>query len=70
MVRIAVQARSGAARFSVAVQAASVDRALEIVKGQETGRDCEVTSPLDPETSLVAESSATSEPAEWKRTAA
>jgi hypothetical protein len=32
MVRISVQATSGAARFSVAVQAESVERALEIAK--------------------------------------
>ena len=70
MVRITVQVRSGAARFSVAVQAESIERALGIVKGQETGRDCEVTFPLDPETSFVAESSATFEPAEWKSKAA
>jgi hypothetical protein len=34
MVRIAVQVTSGAARFSVAVQADSIERALEIVKRQ------------------------------------
>ena len=43
MVRIAVQVRSGAARFSVAVQAESIERALEIAKKQNLGRGCKGT---------------------------
>ena len=34
MVRSVVQVRSGAARFSVAVQAESIERALEIARKQ------------------------------------
>ena len=70
MVRITVQVRSGAARFSVAVQAESIERGLGIVKGRDPGRNCEVTFPLDPETSFVAELDAMSEPVERERTAA
>ncbi len=70
MVRIAVQVRSGAARFSVAVQADSIERALEFVKRQDLGGDCEVTYPLDPEEFFVAEPAATSGPAGRGRTAA
>src|SRR5215203_314939 len=43
MVRSAVQVRSGAARFSVAVQAESIERALEIAKKQNLGRGCKGT---------------------------
>ncbi len=60
MVRIVVQVRSGAARFSVAVQAESIERALESAKKQNLGRDCEVTVPINSEAFLVAAGSATS----------
>ena len=60
MVRIAVQASSGAARFSVAVQAESVERALEIAKKQDLGRDSEVTFPINSEVFFVAEPATTS----------
>jgi hypothetical protein len=70
MLKISVQAISGAARFSVAVQADSIERALEIVKRQNPGRDCEVAFPIDPEAFCVAEPAATSGPAERGRTAA
>jgi hypothetical protein len=70
MLKISVQAMSGAARFSVAVQADSIERALEIVKRQNLGRDCEVTFAIDPEAFLVAEYAATSGPADRGSTAA
>ena len=63
MVRIVVQVRSGAARFSVAVQAESIERALEIAKKQNLGRNCEVTVPITSEAFFVAEPAATSGPA-------
>ena len=46
--RIAVQASSGAARFSVAVQAESVERALELAKKQDLGRNSEVFFGVEP----------------------
>ena len=55
MVRIVVQVRSGAARFSVAVQAESVERALEIAKKQDLGRNSEVTFPINSEVFFAAE---------------
>ena len=70
MLKISVQAMSGAARFSVAVQADSIERALEIVKRQNLGRDCEVNFPIDPEAFFVAEPAATSGPADRGSTAA
>jgi hypothetical protein len=60
MVRIAVQATSGAARFRVAVQAESIERVLEIVKKQYLGRNSEATSPLNPEVFFAAEPAAAS----------
>jgi hypothetical protein len=59
MIRISVQVRSGAARFKVAVQAESIERALEIVARQNRGKECEVTFPIDPETFFVEDSLAT-----------
>ena len=55
MVRIAVQATSGATRFSVAVQAESVERALEIAKKQDLERNSEVTFPINSEVFFAAE---------------
>jgi hypothetical protein len=49
MVRISVEVKSGATRFRVAVQAESIRRALEIVQGQNAGRDVGVVFPIDPE---------------------
>jgi hypothetical protein len=60
MVRSAVQVRSGAARFCVAVQAESIERALEIAKKQNLGRNCDVTFPINSEVFFVAEPAATS----------
>jgi hypothetical protein len=37
----------------VAVQAESIERALEIVKRYNPGKDCQVAFPLDPETFFV-----------------
>jgi hypothetical protein len=59
MIRISVQVSSGAARFKVAVEAESIERALEIVAKQNPGKECEVTFPIDPETFFVEDSFAT-----------
>ena len=55
MVRIVVQVRSGAARFSVAVQAESIERALEIAKKQNLGKNSEATFPINSEVFFAAE---------------
>jgi len=70
MVRIVVQASSGAARFRVAVQAESIERALEIAKKQNLGRNSEATSPLSPEVFFAAEPAAVSGSAKSGRSAA
>ena len=50
MIRISVQVSSGTARFRVAIQAESIERALENVARQYPGKVCEATFPIDPET--------------------
>ena len=56
MTRISVHVSSGTARFSVAIQAESIERALEIVARQNPGKECEVAYPIDPETFFVDDS--------------
>jgi hypothetical protein len=56
MIRISVHVSSGTARFSVAIQAESIERALEIVARQNPGKECEVAFPIDPETFFVDDS--------------
>ena len=53
MIRISVEVSSGAARFGVMVQAESIERALEIAKKQNPGKECQVTFPLDPDAYFV-----------------
>jgi hypothetical protein len=53
MIRISVQVSSGAARFNVAVEAESIERALEFAARQNPGKECEVTFPIDPEAFFV-----------------
>jgi hypothetical protein len=59
MIRISVQVSSGTARFRVAIQAESIERALEIVARQNPGKEYEVAFPIDPETFFVEDSFAT-----------
>ncbi len=55
MVRISVEVKSGTARFRVMVQAESIERALEIARRHNPGKECQVTFPLDPETFFAEE---------------
>ncbi len=54
MIRISVEVSSGAARFRVTIQAESIERALEIAKRHNPGKECRVTFPLDPEVFFVS----------------
>jgi hypothetical protein len=56
MIRISIQVSSGTARFRVAVQAESIERAVEYVARQYPGKVCEVAFPIDPETFFVEDS--------------
>jgi hypothetical protein len=58
-VRISVEVNSGAARFRVSVQAQNIERALEIVQGQNPGKDCKVRFPIDAEAFFFEEDNAT-----------
>ncbi len=49
MVRITMEVSNGGARFSVSVQAESIERALEIVEGRNPDKDCKVRFPIDAE---------------------
>jgi hypothetical protein len=62
MARISVEVKSGASRFRVAVQAESIRRALEIVQGQNPGRDVGVVFPIDPEMFFAGDRAAVSSP--------
>jgi hypothetical protein len=55
MIRISVQVSSGSARFRVAIQAESIERALEIARRHNPGKECEVNFPIDPEAFFVGE---------------
>ena len=59
MIRISVQVSSGTARFRVAIQAESIERALQIVARLNPGKECEVAFPIDPETFFVEDPVAT-----------
>jgi hypothetical protein len=61
MVRISVEVKSGSAPSSVMVQAESIERALEIAKSNNPGKECWVTFPLDPETFFLEDSVAEAE---------
>ena len=70
MVRITVEVGSGATRYRVAVQAESIQRALEIVEGVNPGRDIRVTFPIDPETFFIKYPPAKVGPSEREKPAA
>ncbi len=59
MIRISVQVSSGTTRFRVAIQAESIEQALEIAARQNPGKECEVTFPIAPESFFVEDSVAT-----------
>ncbi len=49
MVKVSIEVRKGAARFWVAVQAESIQRAMGIIEGRFPGGDCRMKFPIDPE---------------------
>jgi hypothetical protein len=49
MIKIAIEVKSVTTSFKVAVQAESIEGALEIVKRCNAGKGCEVVFPIDPE---------------------
>ena len=61
MVRISVDVKSGTACFRVMVQAETIERALEIARRHNAGKECQVTFPLDPETFFIEDYAAGAE---------
>jgi hypothetical protein len=55
MVKISVEVRSGTARFDVAIQAESIQRAVDLVKGFYSANDVKVVFPIDAEGFFVEE---------------
>jgi hypothetical protein len=49
MIKISIEVISGTARFKVATQAESIEEALEIAKRYNSGKECKVVFPIDPE---------------------
>jgi hypothetical protein len=59
VIRISVEVGRGAARYRVAVQAGSIERALEIVERQNPGCEAKVAFPIDPKVFFVRDTAAT-----------
>ena len=57
MVSISVQINHGAARFRVRVQASSIQRAVDLVRGFYSASDVKVVFPIDPEGFFVEDAS-------------
>jgi hypothetical protein len=53
MIKISIEVRSSAARFKVALLAESIEEALEIAKRRNSGKECKVVFPIDPEVFFV-----------------
>ncbi len=56
MVKVSIEVRSGAARFSVGVQAESIQRAVSLVGARYPGGDVRVKFPIEPEGFFVKNS--------------
>ena len=55
MVKIAIEVRSSATRYKVALVAESIEGALEIAKRYNPGKECRVVFPIDPEGFFVGD---------------
>ena len=47
MIKISIEVKSGTTSFKVAVQAESIEGALEIVKRYNAGKECAVVFPIE-----------------------
>jgi hypothetical protein len=70
MVRVTVDIESGTARYRVAVQAESIQRALELVERMEPDSEFRVAFPIDPDTFFVKDLAAEIGPVEREKLAA
>ena len=62
MIKVSVEVGRGAARYRIAVQAESIERALEIVERQNPGCEAKVAFPIEPEAFFVWDTAATTGP--------
>jgi hypothetical protein len=53
MIKIAIEVRSSAARFKVALLAESIEAALEMAKRYNPGKECKVVFPINPQSFFV-----------------
>jgi hypothetical protein len=53
MVNVSIEVKNGAARFKVALQAESIERAMEMAKRYNPGSECTVVFPIDPQAFFV-----------------
>jgi hypothetical protein len=53
MIKIAIEVRSSAARYKVALLAESIEGALEMAKRYNPGKECKVMFPIDPQSFFV-----------------
>ena len=53
MIKISIEVKSGSARFRVASQAESIEEALEMARRYNSGKECKVVFPIDPEDFFV-----------------
>jgi hypothetical protein len=58
VIKVSVEVGHGAARYRIAVQAESIERALEIVERQKPVCEAKVAFPLDPEVFFVRDTTA------------
>ena len=58
MIKVSVEVGRGAARYRIAVQAESIERALEIEERQNPVCEAKVAFPLDPEVFFVRDTTA------------
>jgi hypothetical protein len=58
MVEVSIEIHSGAARFTVAVQAKSIQRALSIVAARHPGTIARVKFPIEPKGLFVEDAAA------------
>ena len=49
MIKISIEVKSSSARFKVAAQAESIEEALEMARRYNSGKECKVVFPIDPE---------------------
>jgi hypothetical protein len=58
MIKVSVEVREGTACFRVGVRAASIARAVSIVRSDHPDRDVRVVFPIDPDGFFVGEDAA------------